>query len=144
MIKITSDLFNRLSAYCISQLPDEACGVFYGIMQEEHILVKKFIPVTNIAKQPNLHFEFEREHFIQLLYKSDENEMSWVGIFHSHPLTAAYPSKQDLCFLWDLPVYGIISLEQPNKPILKSYEIKAGRQKKPNSIKEQAIEIITE
>jgi proteasome lid subunit RPN8/RPN11 len=144
MIKLTAYLFKQLSQYCIDQFPNEACGVFYGHIEEDHILIIEFKPVANIAKQPSLHFEFEREHFIQLLYKPHEAGVTWVGIFHSHPHTVAYPSQQDLCILWNLPVYVIVSLEQPDEPIMKSYEIKAGKQKKPCSIKEQAIEIIME
>jgi proteasome lid subunit RPN8/RPN11 len=142
MIKLTTYLFKQLSDYCITQLPNEACGVFYGNIEEDHIFIKEFIPVANIAKQPSLYFEFEREHFIQLLYKSVKSEISWLGIFHSHPLTAAYPSNQDLCSFWNMPVYGIISLEQRDKPVLKSYQIIPEKQKKPCSIKEQVIEII--
>jgi proteasome lid subunit RPN8/RPN11 len=144
MIKLTSYLFNRLSEYCITLLPNEACGALYGYIKEDDILIKEFVPVANIANQPSIHFEFEREQFINLLYKPHETELQWIGIFHSHPLTAAYPSKHDLGLLWDLPVYGIISLQQLNKPVMKSYEIVAGKQKKPCSIKEQAIEIIME
>jgi proteasome lid subunit RPN8/RPN11 len=144
IIKITLNLFARLAEYCISQIPNEACGVLYGVIEKDHIYIKQFTPVANVAKRPDIHFEFEREHFIRLLYEPNDSEISWVGVFHSHPLTAAYPSAQDLQLLWDLPVYAIISLELPGQPVLKSYEITAGTQKKPNSIKEQAIEMIME
>jgi proteasome lid subunit RPN8/RPN11 len=144
MIKLTSLLFKHLSDYCISQLPNEACGVLYGSVEDNLIFIKEFLPVPNIAAQPSIHFEFERERFIQLLYKPYESELTWVGIYHSHPHTSAIPSEQDLRILWDLPSYCILSLEQPNKPILKSYQINRATQKKPYSIKEQAIEILNE
>jgi proteasome lid subunit RPN8/RPN11 len=144
VIKLTALLFRQLTEYCTAQLPIEACGVLYGIINQNDIHITEFVPVANIAEQPKTHFEFERGHFTELLYKSLDPEIKWLGIFHSHPHTAPNPSKHDLRTLWDLPVYAIISLETPLMPIMKSYEIKAGKQKKPYSIKEQAIEFIEE
>jgi [CysO sulfur-carrier protein]-S-L-cysteine hydrolase len=139
MIKISFQLLNQLMEYCRLQLPSEACGAFLGSLDKDIIEILNFIPITNIAKHPSRHFEFNREQLLELLYTSQKPP--WIGIFHSHPLTAAYPSAQDLRNLWHLPVYAILSFAQSDKPIIKSYEILTKQQKKPYSFIEQAIEI---
>jgi proteasome lid subunit RPN8/RPN11 len=139
MIKISFHLLNRLIEYCKHQLPNEACGAFFGSQDEDIIEIQYFKPITNAANHPSHQFEFDRKQLLELLYTSQKSP--WIGIFHSHPSTAAFPSAQDLQNLWHLPVYTILSFAQYDKPIIKSYEILAKQQKKPYSIIEQAIDI---
>jgi proteasome lid subunit RPN8/RPN11 len=139
LIKISIHILNQLMEYCRLQLPSEACGAFLGSQDEDIIVIQNFMPITNIANHPRRQFEFDQKQLIDLLYSSQKPP--WIGIFHSHPSTSAYPSAQDLQNLWDLPVYAILSFAQYDNPIIKSYEIIAKQQKKPYSIYEQAIEI---
>jgi proteasome lid subunit RPN8/RPN11 len=140
MIKMTVQLFNQVIDYCRLQLPNEACGVFFGTHYQNSLIIQSFKGITNIASFTNNQFEFDHEQLLKLLYSKEEYQ--WIGIVHSHPLTAAYPSEADLRSLWQLPIYAIISFAQANQPILKSFEIISNQQKWPSSIKEQTIEII--
>jgi proteasome lid subunit RPN8/RPN11 len=140
MIKITAHLFNQLIEYCRLQLPKEACGAFFGSQEENSIVIQSYRPITNIAGSASNQFEFDREQLLKLLYNTQGSP--WIGIFHSHPLTAAYPSIEDLRHPWHLPVYAILSFAQSTQPIMKSFEIIPNQKKKPYSIKEQTIEII--
>jgi proteasome lid subunit RPN8/RPN11 len=117
LIKITGQLFNQLIEYCTLQLPEEACGVFFGSQEQDSIVIQSYKPITNIASSASNQFEFDREQLLKLLYTAQES--LWVGIFHSHPLSATYPSAQDLGNLWHLPVYAIISFAQSKQPIMK-------------------------
>jgi proteasome lid subunit RPN8/RPN11 len=125
--------------YCRLQLPNEACGAFFGTLEQDFIIIEDFMAITNVAACPSNHFVFDRDPLLQLLYAS--KKLPWIGVFHSHPSTAPYPSDEDLRYLWQKPVYAIISFLQPNQPIMKSYEILPQQQKKPYSIQEQTIEI---
>jgi proteasome lid subunit RPN8/RPN11 len=139
LIKISIHILNQLMEYCRLQFPNEACGAFFGSQDEDIIEIQNFKPITNIANQPRHQFEFDQKQLLELLYTS--RKPPWIGIFHSHPSTAAYPSAQDLQSLWQLPIYAILSFAQYDKPIIKSYEILTKQQKKPYSFIEQAIEI---
>jgi proteasome lid subunit RPN8/RPN11 len=140
LIKINVQLFKQLIEYCTLQLPKEACGVFFGSQEQDSIVIQSYKPITNIASSAGNQFEFDRGQLLKLLYTKQES--LWVGIFHSHPLTAAYPSDKDLENLWNFPVFAIISFAQSKQPILKSFEIIPNQKKKPYSIKEQTIQII--
>jgi proteasome lid subunit RPN8/RPN11 len=140
MIKITAHLFIQLIEYCKLQLPEEACGAFFGSQGQDSIVIQSYMPITNISSSASSQFEFDREQMLKLIYNKQKSP--WIGIFHSHPLTAAYPSAQDLGNLWHLPVYAIISFAQSAQPIMKSFEIVPNQKKKTCTIKEQTIEII--
>ena len=45
-------------------------------------------------------------------------------IYHSHPVSVAYPSARDVEFAaWSDPVYIICSLENPDTPVLRAFHI---------------------
>lgn len=142
MIQLSSHLYRQLVEYCRLQLPNEACGAFSGSTEQNKIVIQNFIQITNVATHPSHHFEFDRQSLLQLIYPVQQSP--WIGIFHSHPLTAAYPSVADLRNQWQLPIYAIISFAQANHPIMKSYEILQNQLEKSYSIQEQTITILTD
>ena len=45
-------------------------------------------------------------------------------IYHSPPVSVAYPSKRDVEYAaWSDPVYVICSLEHPDEPVLRAFRI---------------------
>lgn len=139
MVKITDLLLNQLIEYCRLQLPNEACGVLFGSNLHDSIVVHSYKTIANIAALTHKQFQFDPQQFLNVLYSGQA--AAWIGIFHSHPASAASPSYLDLHHSWNLPIYMIISFETPDNPIMKSYEILPHKQKKPYSFKEQTIEI---
>jgi proteasome lid subunit RPN8/RPN11 len=139
MVKIPAVILNQIFAYCQQKLPYEACGAFFGEAAEDEVIIHSFLPISNVSTHPLRHFVFDRNQLVNLLYDSQTNAEAWVGIFHSHPNSAAYPSAEDLQSAWQLPIYCIISLVDRTQPNIKAFKIK--RQKKPVSVKELAIDI---
>ena len=52
-----------------------------------------------------------------------------VGIYHSHTRTAAYPSQTDINLAtgWPDAVYFIVSLENPDEPYVRGFNITGGQ-----------------
>ena len=52
-----------------------------------------------------------------------------VGIYHSHTRTAAYPSQTDINLAsgWPDAVYFIVSLENPDEPYVRGFNIREGQ-----------------
>jgi [CysO sulfur-carrier protein]-S-L-cysteine hydrolase len=142
MIKMNNHLYNQLIEYCRHQLPLEACGALFGNQEQDLIAIQSIRPITNIASSSNNQIEFDHNQLLKLLYSPQK--VPWIGIFHSHPLSAAYPSTQDLQNPWHLPVYAILSFAHSNQPIMKSFEIMPNQKKMIYSFKEQTIEIIAD
>jgi proteasome lid subunit RPN8/RPN11 len=140
MIRINDHLYNQLIEYCKLLLPDEACGALLGNVEHDSMVIRSYKPITNIAGSKHNQFEFDRGQLLKLLYPVQESQ--WIGIFHSHPSSAAYPSATDLQKSWHLPIYMILSFAKPNEPLVKSFELIPIQQKKPYPINEQTLEII--
>jgi proteasome lid subunit RPN8/RPN11 len=141
LIQISYQLYNKIIEYCRRELPYEACGALLGKYELDSIIVLDFLAIKNVSPFPIKQFEFDRSSLLQLLYPKQKTP--WIGIFHSHPSTAAYPSVEDLKNLWQVPVYAIVSFAHPALPIIKSYEITSNQQKESYSIKEQTLNVIT-
>jgi proteasome lid subunit RPN8/RPN11 len=56
-----------------------------------------------------------------------ENGWEIAGIYHSHTQTAAYPSPVDIkSAILSGPIYFIVSLKNPEQPIIKGFRILEG------------------
>jgi proteasome lid subunit RPN8/RPN11 len=125
-ISMSKQLYNELVAYCKEQQPMEACGFIQGKQSGSGLnwVAESLIPVSNCSTDPLQHFEMNPTELTPILFnKSTDSKL--LGIFHSHPLADAVPSKEDLNTMWHpLPSYWIVSLQNQAKPVLQIYQIK--------------------
>jgi proteasome lid subunit RPN8/RPN11 len=65
---------------------------------------------------------------IQVQSEVDERGWDLGSIYHSHTRTAAYPSQTDVNFAanWPGMVWLIVSLEDPDRPSVRVFEINGG------------------
>ncbi|WP_350340477.1 M67 family metallopeptidase [Paenibacillus hexagrammi] len=116
------ELLNSLIKNSCEKLPAESCGFLLGNIQSRCYEVLSFIPVPNISKQSQTHFTMDPAVSIPILTNATH---SILGIYHSHPTAAAEPSSLDTSTLWHtFPLYGIISLQNADRPHMQFYEIK--------------------
>jgi len=101
--------------------PRECCGVIVGppgVAAELHRL-------TNL--EPGVdRYDVDPAELYALARANDERGWDFVAIYHSHPVSVAFPSKTDreLAF-WEEAVYVICSLEHPDAPVLRGFRIVA-------------------
>ncbi len=115
-------ILDEMLAHCRAGYPYEACGILAG--EENH--VSRIYKMTNAERSPVSYLLDSKEHF-EAIRDMRENNLSMVGIFHSHPASAAYPSSTDvrLAFYEDA-AYVIASLAG-EKPEVKAFSIKGER-----------------
>ena len=54
----------------------------------------------------------------------DERDEEFLAIYHSHPVSPAYPSATDVALAaWPDAVYLICSLADPDQPVLRAFRI---------------------
>ena len=70
----------------------EVCGLLSGKGNS----VRRYYPVENIADQPDRSFYMSPQGQLDAFKAMDDRNESLVGIFHSHPCSAALPSSSDL------------------------------------------------
>jgi proteasome lid subunit RPN8/RPN11 len=121
MIRIENEVLASIIAHARKDLPNEACGYLAG--REDYIT--KSYELTNIDRSPE-HFSFDPAEQFQTLTDSRNNGLQIIANYHSHPLTPARPSLEDIRLAYDPEIrYVIISLALPEADV-KSFRMVNG------------------
>ncbi len=119
MIQITREVFNNIIDHAERDAPIEACGYLAG---KDGIITESY-SLTNIDNSPE-HFSFDPAEQFGVVKKARSNGLQIIANYHSHPLTPARPSQEDIKLAYDPNIsYVIVSLADGKKEV-KSYSIK--------------------
>lgn len=121
MIYISRSHYDEMINYAMDELPNEACGLLAGRMDEGKKRVEKVYFLRNTDQSPE-HFSMDPQE--QFAAVKDMRVNGWVllGNFHSHPATPARPSQEDIRLAFDpAKSYLILSLMDRQNPVLKSF-----------------------
>ncbi len=114
-------IFDEMIAHCREGYPNEACGILAG----RENAVSRIYRMTNIEKSSVSYLLDPKEQF-DAMKDMRENNLSMVGIFHSHPASPAYPSPKDVSLaFYEDSAYLIVSLVG-KEPKAKAFSIRAG------------------
>jgi len=118
---LSREMRAEIVAHSRELAPRECCGVILGpagVAAELHRL-------TNLEPGVDRYLVDDAELYA-LARANDERGWDFVAIYHSHPVSVAFPSKTDreLAF-WEEAVYVICSLEHPDAPVLRGFRIVA-------------------
>jgi proteasome lid subunit RPN8/RPN11 len=106
-ITLSEDQKIKLSAHAKNEEPYESCAILFGTMHEETSTVKEIFLTKNIEESP-VNFTISNEQLIEGYKMAEEKKMDIVGIFHSHPNSAAFPSSTDKKFMHSNPIVWVI------------------------------------
>jgi proteasome lid subunit RPN8/RPN11 len=103
--------------------PRECCGIIAGRAGAPI----RIHPTTNIA-EGNALYEIDPAELIELEFHTmPAEETELVAIYHSHPVSPAYPSATDIALaFWPDAVYLICSLAEPDHPVVRGFHIRDG------------------
>lgn len=120
-MRIAQSLIDEMVAHAIEDLPNECCGMVGGSDGEASVV----IPVANAAASP-LRFEMDPQGQYDALKQIEEGGGEMLAIYHSHTKSAAYPSQTDVnqAVSWPDAIWVIVSLENPESPVVKGYWLK--------------------
>lgn len=127
MIYIRKRDFEEIVAFAQRGLPNEVCGLLGGTIQGEARQVEKVYYLKNLD-QSREHFSMDPKE--QLKAVKDMRDHGWklIGNFHSHPETPSRPSEEDKRLAYDKNIrYLILSLRNPEKPVLNAFLIEKDR-----------------
>ncbi|HEY8889144.1 MAG TPA: M67 family metallopeptidase [Clostridium sp.] len=112
MISIDSFELKKIVEQAKLEFPNECCGFLAGTKSGDEIVIKNIYPLTNLDKSSE-HFSMDpKEQFSTIKIIREEN-MIFIGNYHSHPYTPSRPSEEDIRLAYDPNViYGILSLEK--------------------------------
>lgn len=81
----------EMLAHVLKVLPEEACGILAG----RRGAVEAVLPVTNQLHSP-IRYYMEPLNLLECFHWIDEQNLEFLGVFHSHPSGPDRPSARDV------------------------------------------------
>ena len=123
MIKLSKSDFEKILAHAESELPNEACGLIGGVVEDGVKIIKKVYLLTNIDHS-NEHFSLDPKEQLAAVKDMRAQGISPLGNWHSHPESPSRPSEEDKRLAYDSRAsYMILSLMNRDEPVLNSFHI---------------------
>ena len=123
MIKLTKSDFKKILAHAVKELPNEACGLIAGTVEDGDKEIKKVYLLTNIDHS-NEHFSLDPKEQLEAIKDMRKNGFVPLGNWHSHPESPSRPSEEDKRLAFDSKAsYMILSLMDRENPVLNSFKI---------------------
>ncbi len=112
-IELTNEIINRFTSHAEEDYPHECCGFLLGRFNGDSSEVTEYKPCIN-TKEENRERRFliDPAEYQKAEDYADDNDLSIVGIFHSHPDHPNEPSEFDRVHAWPGFSYIIISIRQ--------------------------------
>jgi len=122
MFTIEQHYIDEMIAHALDEAPLECCGVLGG--RDGRVL--KLYQATN-AEHSRYCYNIESQELFRINRECEENGWQFLGIYHSHPGSAAYPSPTDVDKAsWPESLYFIVSLSNPKNPEVRAFRIRDG------------------
>ncbi|HXG94768.1 MAG TPA: M67 family metallopeptidase [Blastocatellia bacterium] len=122
IIHITQAVRRAIEEHALRSRPAECCGLLSG----RNGTVTDIHPLRNCADNPETRYFASPEDLFAAMRRIRESNQMLLGIYHSHPRTAPYPSASDIGMaFYPEAVYFIISLEPQIE--LRAFKIESSR-----------------
>jgi proteasome lid subunit RPN8/RPN11 len=118
---IARNIIDQIIAHAGREAPIEACG-YLGGMDDR---ITAIYEMKNIEGRED-HFSFEPQEQFAAHKKARQAGLKIIGVYHSHPVTPAQPSVEDIALAYDpAALYVIVSLLD-DRPVIKGFWIRQG------------------
>lgn len=123
MIKLSKADYVTILAHARECVPEEACGLIAGVIENGDKIIKKVYVLTNIDHS-NEHFSLDPKEQLAAVKDMRANGYAPLGNWHSHPESPSRPSDEDKRLAYDSKAsYMILSLMDRENPVLNSFKI---------------------
>ena len=123
MISMNKSDYELILEHAKSVVPEEACGLIAGSIEDGNKIIKKVYILTNIDHS-NEHFTLDPKEQLAAVKDMRANGLTPLGNWHSHPESPSRPSEEDKRLAYDSKAsYMILSLMEEDKPVLNSFHI---------------------
>ena len=107
-VQITNSVAGAIEKHARRTYPAECCGLLSG----SNGVITDIHPLRNDAEKPETRYSATPEDLFAAMRRIREEGQALLGVYHSHPRTAAYPSASDVeMAFYPEAFYFIISLE---------------------------------
>lgn len=123
----------------LNTFPQECCGFFFGHEDGEDRYITSWLQAANNSSEnQRRRFSISSKDYLDAENYAFENNLSFLGIYHSHPDHPAIPSEHDRVAAQPFFSYVIISVSENRVAAIRSWRLNDEHQFE----EEQLIEII--
>jgi proteasome lid subunit RPN8/RPN11 len=121
-VRLQHAMHDEIIEHARAEAPRECCGIIGGREGE----------LTELHRMTNLYpgedfYEPDGMEVYERYRDLDDRGLEIAAIYHSHPVSVAYPSVRDVEHAgWPDSVYLICSLEHPDNPVIRAFRIVDG------------------
>lgn len=120
----------------LNTYPHECCGFLYGSDDDDR-LITQAIEVNNTREENReRRFEISAQDYLKAELYADENNLTLLGVYHSHPDHPAVPSEYDLRHALPYFSYIIVSVKRGKAAQLNSWKLDSNGQ-----FEQEAVEV---
>ena len=132
MFAIEKRYLEEMVAHARAEAPNECCGILAGADGR----VVKLYQATNAEHSP-YRYNLEPKELLQIWREVEGKGWEFLGIYHSHTFSEAYPSPTDVRLAaWPEAYYLIVSLADAANPVLRVFRINDGQ------VKEEELQVL--
>lgn len=133
MFRIEKRYIDEMIAHARGEAPNECCGILGG---KDGRVLQLYRAIN--AEQSPYRYNVEPHDLLRIYRECDERGWDFVGIYHSHTGSEAYPSLTDVRLAAWRPeaLYFLVSLLDSENPDVRAYRIVDGQ------VSEEELEII--
>lgn len=140
-LNMPKKVWNEIVAHLERAYPEEGCGLIIGVLKEEY-LVRKVYPMENVwenVAERKFRYALSPKEWLKIEKEIERENLSILGIYHSHPNYPPYPSSFDLNTAWEGYVYLIIEIREGKFKEMAAFLINAMKEVReiPIDIKEE-------
>lgn len=130
MLTLNNDTSMSMQEHALATFPEECCGFLFGSFEDDKVSVEDVKVVENIHPDHKARrFLISPEDYMKAEKYADENGLTLVGVYHSHPNHPALPSETDRLAAMPGFTYIIHSIMDGEPADVTAWELEEDRSK---------------
>ena len=132
MFALERRYIDDMIAHAREEAPNECCGILAG---KDGRILQLYRAIN--AEQSRYRYNIDSQDLFRIHRECEEQGWEFVGIYHSHTDSEAYPSPTDVRLaFWPEALYFLVSLRDSENPEVRAYRILDGQ------VSEEELEIV--
>ena len=129
-ILLPQNIIDRFKKQAVRDYPHECCGFLIGNVENNHVEAVEYIPAKNsMNERKERRYSIDPLEYLKAENHADSNNMTLIGIVHSHPDNPAEPSEFDRNHAFSGFSYIIVSVDEDSINGFRSWRLKENREK---------------
>lgn len=121
-MKLPKEFVDEMVAHAVADAPNECCGIIAG---KDGRAIKLY-RAKNSEASP-YRYNVDPKDLLQIFHECEDNDWTFLAIYHSHTASEAYPSPTDVRLaFWPEAAYVLISLADAARPVVRAFRIADG------------------